>query len=119
MRYRSMATLLAAATLMGTGLPGTGSPVSAQTAGPGEAWRTSPYHGAINGATGKPIPCICRFQGRDFRLGASVCMQTHVGIVITRCDLSQNNTSWIPTGEACVMSQRQKPSPIQLANNPN
>lgn len=71
---------------------------------PGEAWKTSPFHGAINGATGQPIPCVCRFKGAEFKLGAAVCMNTHVGTVIARCDLLYNNTTWVPTTEPCTIS---------------
>jgi hypothetical protein len=75
----------------------------------GEAWRTSPYHGVIDGATGQPIPCRCRYRDREYRLGEAVCMNTHVGTVIARCDLHLNNTTWAPTTDACVISAR----PIQ------
>lgn len=76
---------------------------------PGEAWKSNPHHGTINGATGRPIPCVCRFQGRDYRLGDSVCMTTHVGTVITRCDLLLNNTTWAPTDQPCTMSWQSRP----------
>ena len=33
-------------------------------------------------------------------------MQTHMGVVIARCDLSLNNTTWAPTEELCTISQR-------------
>lgn len=32
-------------------------------------------------------------------------MQTQNGIVITRCDLFLNNTTWVPTDEACTISR--------------
>jgi hypothetical protein len=32
-------------------------------------------------------------------------MQTHMGTVMTRCDLFMNNTSWIPTNDACTISR--------------
>ena len=70
-----------------------------------EAWRTSPFHAAISGATGLPIPCLCRFRGHDFPVGERVCMQTLNGIVVTRCDLFQNNTTWVPTDEPCTLSR--------------
>jgi hypothetical protein len=76
----------------------------ASNAAPGEAWRTSPFHRATSGATGQPIPCRCRFQEREYRLGEAVCMTTHVGTVIARCDLNQNITTWVPTTDACVVS---------------
>lgn len=71
---------------------------------PVENWRTSPYHGVIDGA-GQVIPCRCRYQGHEYRLGDVVCMQTHMGTVLTRCDLFMNNTSWIPTTDACTVSR--------------
>ena len=77
-----------------------------------ENWRTSPWHGMIDG-DGRVIPCRCRFQGREYRLGERVCMQTHMGTVLTRCDLFMNNTSWIPTSEACTVSSA--PPPMSLA----
>jgi hypothetical protein len=73
-------------------------------AAPSENWRTSPWHGAIDGF-GQIIPCRCRYRGQEYRLGEVVCMQTHVGTVMTRCDLFINNTSWIPTTDACTISR--------------
>ena len=71
---------------------------------PPPAWPTSPYHGVISGATGEPIPCRCRYRDSDFQLGATVCMNTHLGVQLARCDLFLNNTSWIPIGVPCTMS---------------
>lgn len=68
------------------------------------AYPTSPYHGMVNG-DGQVIPCRCRFQGHEFRVGDEVCMSTHLGVVMTRCDLMQNNTSWVPTATACTISR--------------
>lgn len=64
-------------------------------------WPTSPHRGVIDGWTGKPIPCRCRFNGKAYRLGEIVCMRTHMGIVLTRCDIFGNNTSWIPSSQPC------------------
>jgi hypothetical protein len=50
------------------------------------------------------IPCICLFQGRQFHLGDIVCMQTHLGTVLTRCELVLNNTSWMPSQQPCEIS---------------
>ena len=68
------------------------------------AWPSSPFHGMRDG-DGQIIPCRCRFQGQEYRLGEEVCMSTHTGIVLTRCDLLLNNTSWIPTGTPCTISR--------------
>jgi hypothetical protein len=76
-----------------------------------ENWRTSPWHGVIDGA-GRVIPCRCRFQGREYRLGEMVCMQTHAGTVLTRCDLFMNNTSWVPSSEACTISRASQPTSV-------
>lgn len=77
----------------------------AQQAAPGEAWRSSPFHGVPNAATGNKIPCVCVYRGREYRLGESICMNTHMGTVVTRCDLSLNNTTWAPTEEPCTVSR--------------
>jgi len=72
---------------------------------PPASWPTSPFHGVISGATGQPIPCRCRFKGGEFRLGDMVCMNTHLGVQLARCDLVLNNTSWVPMGVPCIMSR--------------
>lgn len=69
---------------------------------PPENWPTSPHRGVIDGWTGKPIPCRCRFNGQSYQLGTIVCMTTHVGTVLTRCDIVGNNTSWMPSKQPCV-----------------
>jgi len=79
----------------GDGAAGAGAP---------PAWPSSPFHGVIDGATGQPIPCLCRYQGVAYRLGDTVCMNTHLGRQLTRCDLFLNNTSWVPTGVPCTTS---------------
>ena len=63
---------------------------------------TSPHRGVIDGWTGKPIPCRCRFEGQQLELGTVVCMSTHVGTVLTRCDIVGNNTSWVPSRQPCT-----------------
>lgn len=68
-----------------------------------EQWRTSPFHGVIDG-DGKLIQCKCLFRGHEFRLGERVCMNTHLGTVMAMCDLQLNNTSWVPTREVCTTS---------------
>lgn len=78
----------------------------AQSLWPVDGWRSSPYHRAQN-ADGATIPCRCVFQGREYRVGEIVCMTTHVGVVLTRCDMSLNNTTWIPSDAPCDMSARQ------------
>jgi len=69
-----------------------------------EAWRTSPFYGAVNGATGKPIPWECSFEGQYFNLGKKVSLHTSNGTVYARCDLNLNNTTWVPTTERCTFS---------------
>lgn len=80
----------------------------APTAADPPNYLSSPYHGVLDG-DGRVIPCRCRFDGRDFRLGEAVCMKTHVGTVLARCDLLLNNTSWVPTSTPCELSTVQGP----------
>src|SRR5262245_13379807 len=74
------------------------SPEGSAIGGPSPSWPTSPFHGVISGATGEVIPCRCRFRGTAYRLGDTVCMTTHLGVQLARCDLLLNNTSWVPIG---------------------
>ena len=67
---------------------------------PPSNWQTSPHHAVIDG-WGRTIPCRCRFNGKAYQLGEIVCMRTHVGTVLTRCDIFENNTSWIPSRQPC------------------
>jgi hypothetical protein len=62
---------------------------------------------------GRIIPCRCRYRGHEYHLGEVVCMQTPSGTMLTRCDLFMNNTSWIPSGEACTISVA--PSSVSVA----
>ena len=83
--------------------PGAAQTAPAPPGEPAEQWRTSPFHGVIDG-DGKLIQCRCLFRGQEYKLGEKVCMNTHLGTVMTMCDLQLNNTSWVPTREACTTS---------------
>jgi hypothetical protein len=97
-----LGTAVAAALIVAASAPATGvEPPSGMAATP--AWPTSPFHGVTDGA-GKRIPCRCRFQGSAYGLGDTVCMSTHLGVQLARCDLYLNNTSWVPTGVPCTVS---------------
>jgi hypothetical protein len=48
--------------------------------------------------------CTCRAQGRDFKLGQSVCLATPQGARIATCGMVLNNTSWQFTETPCVVS---------------
>ena len=67
---------------------------------PPASYPASPHRGVIDGA-GRVIPCRCRFNGKAYQLGEIVCMRTHVGTVLTRCDIFGNNTSWVPSRQPC------------------
>lgn len=72
------------------------------------AYPTSPFHGVIDG-NGRVIACRCRFAGRDYRLGDLVCLNMPSGKVLARCDLEQNNTSWVATDTPCTISHSVMP----------
>lgn len=84
------------------GAPPNAGPQGVPKGLPPPNYPTSPHRGVIDGWTGKPIPCRCRFDGQSFELGSIVCMSTHLGIVLTRCDIVGNNTSWMPSREPCT-----------------
>src|SRR5690349_16096864 len=99
------AALLAAVLFAPLHPSGTLAQQVADTGGPPAAWPASPCHGVTSGATGQAIPCRCRFQGSAYRLGDTVCMSTHLGVQLARCDLVLNNTSWVPIGVPCTISR--------------
>jgi hypothetical protein len=70
---------------------------------PPPAWPSSPFREVVDGVTGLPIPQLCRAGGQTFQLGDTVCMHTHRGVQLARCDLLLNNTTWVPIGIACSM----------------
>ena len=108
-KLRLLCAALLAATLLAPphAVRAVEGPEGGEAAGvPPPAWPTSPFHGVTSGATGEPIPCRCRYRDSDFKLGDTVCMNTHLGVQLARCDLFLNNTSWIPIGVPCTMSRR-------------
>ena len=100
--------IAAAALLTVTGLLAVSLGFAAEPGAAEPNYLTSPYHGMRDG-NGRIIPCRCRFQGRDYPVGEIVCMSTHLGTVLTRCDLAQNNTTWIPSNVACEVSDARSP----------
>ena len=68
------------------------------------AWPNSPFRDTVDGVTGMPIPHLCRSGGSTFQLGDTVCMNTHLGVQLARCDLLLNNTSWVPIGVPCNLN---------------
>jgi hypothetical protein len=57
--------------------------------------------------------CTCRAQGRDFKLGQSVCLATAKGARIATCAMVLNNTSWQLTETPCVVSGLRPGRPVQ------
>jgi len=52
------------------------------------------------------IPCTCRFQGRNLKLGTIACIRTPQGrLVQARCQMSLNNTTWKFTDTPCNREQ--------------
>jgi hypothetical protein len=55
------------------------------------------------------IDCTCRHQGRDYDLGALVCLRAPGGPQFARCAMVLNNTSWQFTGRPCGISLEADP----------
>lgn len=109
-RHRIFAPVsLAAIVCIAISRPGFAEPAQSASLDP----RITPGQ-VIDGWTGLPIPCRCRYRGQVYRLGDVICMSTHVGKVLTRCELFLNNTSWMPTKEPCTVSQSGSPAPTSI-----
>ncbi|MFN0264428.1 hypothetical protein ACKTEK_11175 [Tepidamorphus sp. 3E244] len=51
--------------------------------------------------SGKNVPCTCRYQGRDFHQGESICIRGE----LAQCGMYLNNTSWKFTKTPCPMAR--------------
>ncbi|NWG26163.1 MAG: hypothetical protein HXY30_17400 [Pseudorhodoplanes sp.] len=54
--------------------------------------------------------CTCRAQGRDFDLGATICLATPSGDRLAACSMVLNVTSWEISGVPCVSSNFRSPA---------
>lgn len=61
-------------------------------------------HDSVAGWYQPNVPCTCRYRGRDFRLGESICINSGRGLQVARCEMSLNNTSWKFTDTACPLT---------------
>lgn len=113
LRATTVAALLAASLPLAGACPAAAEPI---WTGPREP-NLMPGQ-VIDGWTGLPIPCRCRYQGQTYKLGDVVCMSTHVGVVMTRCELFMNNTSWVPTREPCTISAAPGRAPALAMSAP-
>jgi hypothetical protein len=59
---------------------------------------------ALTSAAVADPDCTCRSQGHDYKLGASVCLQSPKGPRIATCGMVLNNTSWQFSDQPCVIS---------------
>jgi hypothetical protein len=48
--------------------------------------------------------CVCRARGREFQLGANVCLPSPKGPRMATCGMVLNNTSWQFSDTPCVIS---------------
>ena len=55
-------------------------------------------------ASSAAADCTCRWQGRDYELGRSVCLQSPKGARIATCGMVLNNTSWQFSETPCTVS---------------
>jgi hypothetical protein len=66
---------------------------------------------ALTSAAVADPDCTCRSKGRDYELGASVCLQSPKGPRIATCGMVLNNTSWQFSDQPCVISAAPRRAP--------
>ncbi|MBD1546285.1 hypothetical protein [Roseibium aggregatum] len=94
---RSVASLLAAAFLIGSGA-------------------SSAFSGEIKQAAAAPKPvvnCTCRYRGTNYNLGDAVCLNGPSGPRMATCDMVLNNTSWSFSKTPCPTA-RMTPVPLSI-----
>lgn len=55
------------------------------------------------------IECHCRANGRDYALGARVCLRAPTGYRLAECRMQQNVTSWEFGQEDCSPTAERSP----------
>jgi hypothetical protein len=59
-------------------------------------------HRAVESAeTPRRIECHCRANGRNYELGARICLRSAAGYRLAECRMQQNVTSWMFGQEDC------------------
>lgn len=66
------------------------------------AWPSRQHPGY--GTALPPMPCTCRAQGHDFRMGERACLRTAGGPRYAVCGMELNNSSWLVSDEPCPES---------------
>jgi hypothetical protein len=64
---------------------------------------------AVSAASTALADCTCRFGGRDFELGTTVCLPTPAGSRLATCDMVVNNTSWRFSAAPCPAAKAAPP----------
>lgn len=88
-------------------LPVTAAPLATEAATPAPAAAATPGAGSGPSRTTSPDPasCICRAQGQDHELGATICLRGPRGPRIAKCVMVLNNTSWKFTNAPCALAE--------------
>ncbi|WP_306118333.1 MULTISPECIES: hypothetical protein [unclassified Roseitalea] len=76
---------------------------AAPIGGTGQAWGAD---GVVAEQANRPIPCTCRFKGRDIAVGETMCLDLPGGAVLARCDKVLNNTAWKTLQQGCPTASR-------------
>lgn len=53
--------------------------------------------------------CTCRHKDGEAKEGQTVCIKTHNGMTLARCERVLNNTSWKMLEDSCPFSQIDNP----------
>lgn len=57
------------------------------------------------------IECHCRAEGRNYELGARICLRTATGYRLAECRMQQNVTSWMFGQEDCTPTADRSAGP--------
>lgn len=85
--------------------PATAAPPSTSSTTPAPATATAAGSGPSRTTAPDPASCICRAQGQDHELGATICLRGPRGPRIAKCVMVLNNTSWKFTNAPCAMAE--------------
>ena len=86
-------------------LPVTAAPLATEAATPAAAATPGAVSGPSRTTSPDPASCICRAQGQDHELGATICLRGPRGPRIAKCVMVLNNTSWKFTNAPCALAE--------------
>ncbi len=75
------------------------------------------HQGPAIAQTSQDLEFTCRYFGRDYKIGAQICLATPTGLRRALCDMELNNSAWKVSPSRCTKATEIKPRISSKAQN--